>query len=290
MTRSALIGIAALVSTCTAGHRAANVSETQPTAVQTTVVATTTSTPVARDTSTPSADELPVRACSEPCTPGRIRRGVVRCVLDDGTVDRVVGTVNCPNVRLVQGRNDPVCASHTVETKCVEPDVCLAMPSTCCTEDNSLVRPTGALGNSFCGSPGQQCSRCRCLPGDVHIATPAGERLLRDIEPGDTVWTQSTDGKRRATTVRETVRVPAPAGHRALEIELADGRIVHASPTHPAVDGTPLQQLKVGDLLDGSRIVRIQKGKPLPATYDLRTRDGEIYWADDVPLRTTIPD
>lgn len=165
------------------------------------------------------------------------------------------------------------------------------MQGTCCDDDRSLVLPTGSLGNMYCGSPGQRCSRCKCLPGDAAIATPDGERPVRDLSIGDRIWTETREGRRIAAPIVERTQVPAPPGHRMLELVLEDGRVVRASPTHPAADGAPLETFTIGTELDGSRVrqSRLLSGS-VDATWDvLPAGETGIYWVGGVRVRSTLP-
>jgi hypothetical protein len=97
-----------------------------------------------------------------------------------------------------------------------------------------------------------------CLAATTLIATPGGDVRVTDIKPGTLVWTAAADGSRIAALVLEVGSMEAPAGHRMVHVVLADGREMLASPGHPTADGRPLGSLAVGDLVDGSKVVRLE--------------------------------
>ena len=273
--------------------------------VTVTVTATPAGTPTRRPpaaTATPPGlsigpggppEEVVAAACAKPCAAGQARRGILRCLDESGTPIGVAGPINCPAFSITRREHRPlVCASVTAETGCAERGRCLKMDGTCCDDREArLVVPTGSLGNMYCGSPGQFCSRCKCLPGDAHIATPDGDRKIRELATGDRIWSEARDGSRIAVVIVETVTVPAPPGHRFLEIALEDGRVVRGSPTHPTADGTPLEALTVGAPFEGSRVSSVRRlPQPVATTHDvLPAGETGIYWVDGVRLRTTIP-
>lgn len=281
-------------------------SEIVPTPVATATVELTrpptprpSATPVATRSPPPSgkvlgtAADAGADACAKPCSAGKTRRGIIRCVDSRRAALGVAGAINCPGVSVSRPneRRPLACEGFVAETACAGAGECLKMDGTCCDDDGSLVQPSGSLGNMYCGSPGQRCSRCKCLPGDALIATPDGDRPLRALALGDVIWTQTHDGVRVPAPVVELANVPAPPGHRLLELVLEDGRVVRGSPTHPSADGTPLEDLAPGTWLDGSRV---RKSRLLPAgiaaTHDvLPGGDTGIYWVNGVRLRSTIP-
>jgi hypothetical protein len=72
-------------------------------------------------------------------------------------------------------------------------------------------------------------------------------------------------------------------------VTLSDGRVVEASPGHPAADGRPVGELKPGDLLDGSHVTAVERIPYVGDTWDLLP-DGQTgtYWANGVLLRSTL--
>ena len=93
--------------------------------------------------------------------------------------------------------------------------------------------------------------------------------------------------KKRET---KTVSTRAAQTHRVVHLVLADAREVRVSPNHPMETGVPIGALRIGDIVAGSRVVRTEL---IPYddrfTYDLLPdSDTRVYWADGIPLRSTI--
>ena len=129
-----------------------------------------------------------------------------------------------------------------------------------------------------------------CLAASTLIDTPSGAVRVTDIVPGMVVWTASPNGTRVAVRVLEAGNTQVPAGHLMVDVKLADGRELQASPGHRTADGRPLGTLAVGDQLDGSTIV----GRELipyagDRTYDLLPAGPTgTYWANGVLLSSTL--
>jgi hypothetical protein len=65
--------------------------------------------------------------------------------------------------------------------------------------------------------------------------------------------------------------------------------MLEASPGHPTSDGRHVGDLKAGDKLDGSRIVRIELLPYVGDTWDLLPAGSTgVYWADGVLLESTL--
>ncbi len=131
------------------------------------------------------------------------------------------------------------------------------------------------------------CSICLAL--GTRIATPEGERAVETLRPGDLIWTLGKDGKKKAAVVRRIARTAVPTGHHLVHLKLADGRELWASAGHPTADGRPLGTFKAGDRLAGS-IVLLSEFVPyaFPFTYDLLPEGATIYWANGIPLQSTL--
>lgn len=129
-----------------------------------------------------------------------------------------------------------------------------------------------------------------CLAETTLIGTPAGQTRVTDLIPGQVVWTLSADGQRVAVPVLVIASTPAPPGHQVVDLRLADGREVLASPGHPLSDGRPVGTLRLGDQVNGSVVV---SSAFIPytgsQTWDLLPAGGTgVYWADGVPLGSTL--
>ncbi len=129
-----------------------------------------------------------------------------------------------------------------------------------------------------------------CLAAHTRIDAPQGSISVEDIKPGDIVWTLSASGERVAAPVLKVARVPVSAGHVLVHLVMEDGRELWASPGHPTADGRILAELRAGDLLDGSRVLRADLvSYDGPATYDLLPAGVTgTYWAGGIPLGSTL--
>ena len=109
-----------------------------------------------------------------------------------------------------------------------------------------------------------------CLARGTPIDTPNGQVAVERLRLGDPVWTLDAAGRRVAGAVIALGSTAAPPGHRVVRLVLADGRTVTASPGHPLGDGRPLGELDIGDLVDGTLVVGVDR---LPyasgSTFDL---------------------
>ena len=129
-----------------------------------------------------------------------------------------------------------------------------------------------------------------CLPEDARIATPAGEVRAGEVREGTVVWSLDATGRRVPARVVLVGATPVGASHVVARVILGDGRVVVASPGHPVAGGALLGDLAAGDLVDGSRVIRAER-RPYEGsrTVDLLPDSATgIYWADGVPLRSTL--
>jgi hypothetical protein len=129
-----------------------------------------------------------------------------------------------------------------------------------------------------------------CLAATTLVSTPNGDVPVTDIKPGMLVWTASFNGARLHALVVEVGSTQAPATHRMVHLVLADGRDLLASPGHLTADGRPLGSLAIGDLLDGSKVVRWEL-VPYAGqrTYDvLPAGETGTYWANGILLSSTL--
>jgi hypothetical protein len=129
-----------------------------------------------------------------------------------------------------------------------------------------------------------------CLARGTLIATPDGQVPVEGVRPGMPVWTLDRTGHRLPAVVLETGSTPVPLAHQVVDVLLADGRELHASPGHPAPGGRLLGQLRPGDVLDGAAVVRAElQAYGGGQTFDLLP-SGEtgLYIADGMPLASTL--
>jgi hypothetical protein len=129
-----------------------------------------------------------------------------------------------------------------------------------------------------------------CLSVGTLIDTPEGPIAVERLRLGDPVWTLDVSGRRVAGTVIALGSTPAPVGHQVIRLRLEDGRTVTASPGHPLPNGRRLGDLRVGDIVDGSRVVGADQIAYAGAdTYDLvASGPTGVYLAGGIPLGTTL--
>jgi hypothetical protein len=129
-----------------------------------------------------------------------------------------------------------------------------------------------------------------CLTAGTLIDTPQGSIPVEDLRLGDAVWSVNQSGERVSVRILRASSVPVPANHQVVHVILSDGRELWASLGHPTAEGQALGDLKVGDLLDGTRMVTVER---LPyegtVTYDiLPSGDTGFYWANGILIGSTL--
>jgi hypothetical protein len=168
----------------------------------------------------------------------------------------------------------------------------LAQPANGATEgkrSGGIVDATGAITveqEAAAGEP--MCPICLAL--GTRIEAPDGWIAIEDVRIGDVVWTLDRGGRLVAASVIALGSTPAPLGHEVVRLDLADGRSVTASPGHPLADGRRLGEVRVGDVVDGARVVAADRLVYEAArTFDLVV-SGEtgLYLAGGIPLRSTL--
>lgn len=129
-----------------------------------------------------------------------------------------------------------------------------------------------------------------CLTAGTLIDTPQGFIAVEDLRVGDSVWTINQSGERVVEPILRTSHVPVPAGHGVVHVTLSDGRELWASPGHPTADRRMLNDLKINDLLDGARVILIERLLyDERATYDLLpSGDTGFYWANGILMGSTL--
>jgi hypothetical protein len=129
-----------------------------------------------------------------------------------------------------------------------------------------------------------------CLVEGSLIDTPDGPKPVESLREDMPIWTLDYQGQRFATTVWRVSKVPVGENHQVAEITLDDGRAVTASLGHPLTDGRLIGDLKVGDLVDGSRVnTMTMKTYDGEYTYDVLPQDANhFYWANGILLASTL--
>lgn len=148
---------------------------------------------------------------------------------------------------------DP-CAAQTLDCTCAQ-TVCdsLGTALTICnvyTKDNFLVGPNrnpflACSGGGICASP------------DTLVETPGGEVPIAQLRPGDLVYSIHDNGI--VSVPIASVSARPVAGHHVLRIEVEGGRAIEVSGPHPVLDGRRLDNLAVGERLDGHAIIAIER-------------------------------
>jgi len=129
-----------------------------------------------------------------------------------------------------------------------------------------------------------------CLAAGTLIDTPRGAVRVEALQVGDQVWTTNAAGERVMAVILQRGSVKVPVTHQVVHVVLSDGRELWASPGHPTADGRRLADLNVGDILDGSRVTRIERLQYQGlATYDLLpSGDTGFYWANGILMGSTL--
>lgn len=128
-----------------------------------------------------------------------------------------------------------------------------------------------------------------CLSKGTLIDTPTGPVPVEQLVAGVLVWTIDENGERVSAPIVKTGMTPEPSLFELLNITLSDGRTITASPGHPTADGRLLGNLRLGELLDGSDIISIEKVPYEGRTYDiLPASPSGTYWANGILLGSTI--
>ncbi|MBI2056425.1 MAG: Hint domain-containing protein [Candidatus Sungbacteria bacterium] len=129
-----------------------------------------------------------------------------------------------------------------------------------------------------------------CLAENTLIDTPAGAMAVQNLQKGMEVWTVDILGKRVAEHILQTSRTPVPATHEVVRIMLEDGRELFVSPGHPTSDGRTMGELRKGEQLDNSSIVRLQRiSYQKKYTYDiLPSGETGFYWANGILVKSTL--
>jgi hypothetical protein len=164
---------------------------------------------------------------------------------------------------------------------------CCDMDQLCCDVPASVsmglkcVTPVG-------GTCPMGCKGCACNSPDTPIATPAGERAIETLCPGDLVYSVHR-GALRAVPVSRVVRQAAP-NHVVVEVRLASGATLHVSPAHPTADGRSFGELRAGDQLDGVAVVgaRLVPFRHAHTVDILPESDTGTYYAGGVLIGSTV--
>ena len=191
------------------------------------------------------------------------------------------------------------CGKKTTPTTTTTPTgstTCAAAADECCKDDGTIVKVSCGpqAGSDLQRRSDGTCEPCKvlleCLPAATLISTPAGNTRVDQLRAGMVVWTVDSAGRRIATPILRVQRVPVASGHRIARFTFSDHRVLHASPGHPALDGTPLRALHPGATYDGATVEEVELlSYEHDSTFDLLPA-GETgaYWADGVLVGSTL--
>ena len=129
-----------------------------------------------------------------------------------------------------------------------------------------------------------------CLAQDTLIDTPRGNIKIQELKVGMMIWTMDKLGNKVAAPIIKTSRTPVPITHKMIRVILEDTREILASPLHPLIDGRTFNDLLKGDILDGSKIMVIEKvSYDKGYTYDiLPSGDTGFYIANSILIDSTL--
>lgn len=165
---------------------------------------------------------------------------------------------------------------------------CCMAGEICCDVPGPVEQgPTCTMPNEA-GTCPLGCASCVCASPDSPIATPDGERPIRDLAAGDLVYSVHR-GQVVAVPIALAVHVPAP-NHTIVEITLENGRVIEMSPKHPTADGRTFADLRAGASLAGV-VITAARMKPFAfvETYDiLPDSDTGTYFAAGALVGSTL--
>lgn len=129
-----------------------------------------------------------------------------------------------------------------------------------------------------------------CLAAGTLIDTPRGTIRVEALQVGDSVWTTNEAGDRVQAVILKAGHIRVPAGHEMVHVQVDDGRELWASAGHPTADGRIFADLKLGDTLDGERIVAVEYVQyDGTTTFDiLPSGDTGNYWANGILVGSTL--
>ena len=129
-----------------------------------------------------------------------------------------------------------------------------------------------------------------CLAAGTLIDTPRGAVRVEQLHVGDSVWTLDDTGMRVAAVILKTGSVRVPATHQMIHVALSDGRELWVSPGHPTADGRIIGSLKIGNTLDGAKILQLEHVHyDGGSTFDLLPSGKTgFYWANGILMGSTL--
>ena len=107
-----------------------------------------------------------------------------------------------------------------------------------------------------------------CLPPSAYIDTPSGPRGIEVLEPGDSVI--GFEGK--PVRILQKHSYLEQTQTEFLKITFSDGPSIELCGMH-RVDGKRARSIKVGQMIDGRVVARIEARSGETRSYDLLTED-----------------
>jgi hypothetical protein len=134
---------------------------------------------------------------------------------------------------------------------------------------------------------GDKCPICNSP--ETPIATPAGNRPIASLVPGDLVYSVHR-GRVSVVPIAEVGRSQAPRDHQVMRVVLETGTVLQISPRHPTADGRTMRDLVADDRLDGVPIVSATLVPYRHShTYDiLPSSDTGTYYAGGALIGSTM--
>jgi len=129
-----------------------------------------------------------------------------------------------------------------------------------------------------------------CLSEDTVIDTPNGQVNIKELHEGMDVFTQDSSGNKYVGTILKTGKTQVSPDHKMIHIVLNDNRELYGSPKHPTTDGKILEELSIGDILDGAKI-KILEVVPYDGKYTfdiLPSGSTGNYWANGILIKSTL--
>lgn len=208
--------------------------------------------------------------------------------------------LNCGTCGKVCG-GTPYCDQGTCGTApCNSPALCgpagQCCGMTCCKPGEICCDVPGPVASGpKCQAPDptthtcdKGCPLCKCASPDTPIATPGGDRPIADLAVGDLVYSVDRDAV-VIVPIARIHRTPV-RDHRVVRVSLASGAILEISALHPTADGGTFGTLRVGQSLDGVRIMAVESvpyGHPF--TYDILPASGTgTYYAGGARIGSTL--
>lgn len=140
-------------------------------------------------------------------------------------------------------------------------------------------KPSHSKGRALGGS----------FPDDTKIATPKGDVKIKNLKIGDEVWSTDYYGKRLKVKIKKLGKVYV-RNAQVLDIKLKDKRSISAVHKHPDGSYKALLFYKVGDSLDGSEILKLERRRiEGDSLWDILPEGlMATYWANGVLLTSSM--